>query len=370
MGKRTDAFSMESVTAQLFGNVHTNTGLYGLESEDLTPTEKATITDEPVETEITADDVEAGEADADQVGTRVTVIVDEVGNNDPEVLATECYRIMGEVQLLSLALRSTESFIWSKEEEATVDPVKKDNIIIANAKKFWEFCKKIFEKIKAFVVQWYRRAQIWIVGEGKKYAEFYKKNQKETAKIEGSDVELKTKVPLLDAKQINNIDLELQGVANTISGFGFNAANAENKGLAEGTDANSVKSITSKLYGEGAVEAVKASAFFAKYKLADLADMGGVKTSLSTLQVAIKAASSKIGECAKESNSKETNKEVLKTTKEIASTLHKALNAVSSSAIYLASQKIALANTAVRFANKALGGKKETTPETTPEATK
>ena len=342
-------FSLESMNAVLFGgdSVHT----YGFESEDLTPEETAIVEDEPVE------------VTDEETGTRVTVIIDEVANDSPEALATESARLFGEAAAMSMAISSAEKYVWSVEAEAAPAGEKKDNVIATNLKKFWAWVKTVFEKVKLGLVNFFRRIQIWISGDMKKYSKFYSDNKAKEGEIKSSKVELSVKLPKENfekwAKGSQMADSRILATITTLAtqlkSGSISDTSLEN--LKKEQQNYTVKGQSEALYGAGGATKVSAETFFGVYAFSNLAgDEEGVKAGSKSIQATIKVTAGLIAESAK--RQKTDSKDDIKSVKAAASALQQAVSSVSSTNVWVVSQHISLAAVAVRFAQAALRGSK------------
>ena len=370
-----DTLSLESMMESLFTGTKTH---FGLESEDLTDVETGEadpeITDvvegDEYESEGTVDAVEeapaqeegAAEPDGDEEPAG-----EEVPAGDSPLAATESMRLMGEANLMAMALRTAEQYQWSTEAEASEEG--KDNVF----KKFWTWLKKVFEKVRLAVVTFYRRITVWIAGDMKKYGTWYKANSKDI-KLGGkaADVKLTVKLPENWAAYTKNFESKkkvalahAKDLTSAISG-GFMAGSVSGVGekIAKTKsiyDELTVAKMSEVLYGkEGKAKEVTVAQFDKVFPLSKLADATGVKADMASVNEAVKAASAGI-KAAQQAATKATDKldaEAKKNLKGAGTSAQQVLNGVSNALIWKVSTEISLYGVALRFAQRVVKANK------------
>ena len=344
------SISIESMLDGLFTN---RRDVYGLEDD--------------VVDEITGAGDTPAEVEENQV-TAVTepedqAVVDEVVNTPPEevdetAIAETAEQYAGEAMLLTLALKTAEEFIWSRATEA-----EGDNIF----KKFWDWIKKIVEKIRMFILTGFKRLQVWLAGDMKNISKWAADNKsKLTPEILKTDVKIKLKLPIT---KINDYESQFQKSLAIVHKETVEATTAISAGegnpalteqLKDDVAKVTVKSFADTLYGAKAVaNEVGIAAFNEKYPIVSNITAEGiakVKLAMSLLQVGIKNANEQIRNAVKNSSKAGTaSANDIKELKELAAASFKALNTVSSSTYWFAVQNITLVNYAFRFAKAGVG---------------
>jgi len=90
-----------------------------------------------------------------------------IGSDDSEELAENMGALEGDINTMTLALRTAEEFIFSQEGFSVSEAWK----------KFWNWIIEMFQKISIYIVSFIRRIQIWLAGDMKGISKWYNDNK-------------------------------------------------------------------------------------------------------------------------------------------------------------------------------------------------
>jgi len=325
--------SIESMSATLFGG----TSVYGFESE------------EPITIEIEDGDVTQSieiPIISDEEGEIIEGTADDATADDAAELTAESARLMGEADTMSLYLRTAEQYVWSTEKD--------DNALVATWKKFWNWLKGIFEKVKLAVVTYYRRVVIFLAGDMKREVEYLKSVRSDLATLKSSTASIKMKQCIGGKKFETLMASAKKTIDETISDGQALRAGIESgvKAMSEGGEkvlakakaavaTVTVKSFNEELYGKSAkATTISAKKYFETTTPEDLISIAdSIKFDTTTLQTSVKDLTRNIGLCVSQ-GSKGANDDGKKNVKAAAQLLQLIASHTSQSIIWIVSEKI------------------------------
>lgn len=359
----TDDLSLESMVTCLFDGK--SKGAFALECEDIT--DDACLSDEEI------DVLEDDEADSDYLGN-------------------ESVSHLADANAMALSLRAAESFLWKKAMESedltpegtttdtTVEKLAGDNVELVEDenlseedgtkpdsvwKKFWNWIKTIFEKIRIGVITFFKKVQIWLAGDMKRYTKWYEEyapkhrsaivgDSKTTLKIRPINIKFTKYEELLQNSKKEALGI-IDSIANSLKGgflgLGSKTVDVEklkiDKEIVKKVSANNLRST---LYGTQRIREISAKDFFDMYSFENIKNADSIKTFLKDSQLIINHASIGIKAAVKASTI--TEKAAMVTMKEYASSLQSDLNIISVGLIWAVSAQIQLLNIALRYGNK------------------
>ena len=355
MNKSLNTVSLEDMSATIFGS--TGRSSYGFEAEDLSPEESAVIdgTDDETPEDVDVDDIPTED---DEQSEAVADLDGDAEKLESEQRSEEAYAAFGEARVMETLLTFANANQWSEEAAGGVwENVK------ANLKKFWEWLKSLFTKIKEGLINTYRKVSIWMAGDLKKYSKFANSlTAEQTKKIAESEVKMKVMTRNNSKDLIQSFSYTKAEIKNCVDqltkGEYFTEAEiAKNKAICEKNkaavkDGYSTSEQTAKKYFGNAANVKKSIAGVEELKAVyDIA-----RDSIKSVQTSIQMAAAKAAKAEADSKD-EDKKENIKSIKDTASNLQQMVSTNAYLCNEVMHKEIACASQAIRFALKALSDK-------------
>ena len=284
--------------------------------------------------------------------------VDEEEGADPEDLTAKGEECLGEINSMQLALRTAEEYLWTNATEENV------------FKKFWEWLKKMFEKIALFMVTQWKRFQVWIAGDMKKISSWAKENTQKLSSLSDKakkEAKVKALVPSEPSKIIAIAD-RMKGAVNSAANSAVSHLNSGK--VDEGTkktldtfvsEVGGVKKIRELMYGKDAkakeVSFNDIDTAIPKIRLIPALSKGRILSDQNTgkvFQDTIKNSKNMVKTAEKYARAQTSEKTDIKAIKAYASSCQRALSVVSSVQYFLAADDIRLVKVAFAVAKKAV----------------
>ena len=363
----TSDLSLENMIGSLFGG--NSKGAYAIESEEL---------------------FDGGELTTEELN----VLEDDEA--DPAFLGEEALRHISNARSLSIGLQAAESFLWNKKNSKEND----DGVIIVEKlkkvklnddtnlseeertnesddeadtsgdniwKKFCNWIKGIFTSIRMGIITFFKKVQIWMAGDMKRYGEWFNEHKENISKIEKSKVTLKIRPLSIDydkfysdvkkslddaGKFSERLAVELK--QNFWEKMLHQKVKVDTKNLVDEEVLKNVapEHLKETLYGSNTPEEVTAEDFFKKFKIHNLSTAADVKTYLKESQSVINQAT--VGIKTTDKVDAITDEDARKAVKAFAGGLEKSIGKISTGLIWLTSAHIQLLNTSIRFGNAAI----------------
>jgi len=300
------------------------------------------------------------------------------------------HRYLRETLEAQILLRAAEKFVWSvesDEEDEELDDTltsgesynisteskeaSKNTVKEGFWTKFWDAIKRIYEKIRLVVTNFFKRIGIFIAGSMKKYSEWYNvEGSKYESAIVKSDVTRKIILPSVNfsiyeksAKadivsaltKVDKATVELEKASTKSTKlFGLIKVADYAKYADEcraASDKITVETLRTNLYGK-TIKATSTTAkeFFAKFEFKQLKSSEAVKEYYNKSKELVATASKNIKTAMKAKAVKESD--VRKALKVTASGLQVALNSTTTGLIWLTTDHIKLLNIALQYGRK------------------
>ena len=285
--------------------------------------------------------------------------VEEDEGADPEALTEECSRLIGDVNTMTLAMRTAEQFVWSQANE-----VEEPNIF----KKFWEWLKKIMGKLRMVLLTLFKYLQVFLAGDMKGISKWAASNKDAIVKgmaSDGDKITLKIKpiissfTALQSVMADQNEDLKMVGkyTDELASGKTSAASIKEVKDVIAKSD--SVKKLSENFYGADAtVKTVTMKQFDDKFKIIDgmgTASINSIKYQTSIIQAGLIMIQKSISAAQKlgKSSIASTEKESAKNLKALATAMHQVTSMAVTKCFWTSRLHVGLVKTAYAYAKKA-----------------
>jgi len=292
-----------------------------------------------------------------------------------------------EAQIL---LRAVEKFVWSvesDEEDEEIDTTlsngesynisteskeaSKNTVKEGFWTKFWDAIKRIYEKIRLVVTNFFKRIGIFLAGSMKKYSEWYNvEGSKYESAIVKSDVTRKIILPSVNFStyeksvkadvvsaltKVDKATVELEKASTKSTKlFGLIKVADYAKYADEcraASDKITVETLRTNLYGKNTkATTVTAKEFFAKFEFKQLKSSEAVKEYYNKSKELVATASKNIKNAMKAKAVKESD--VRRALKITASGLQVALNNTTTGLIWLTTDHIKLLNISLQYGRK------------------
>lgn len=318
-----DFCSIESIVESLFSKEQEEPETSNGNGEGEDKDETVILLDPEIIEELTEEEGEVIEVPTDP---------DDIVVDDSD-MAEESARLGSEIVTMELAMRTAEEFIWGKES------LEADTVNTGFLKKFWDWLKKILAKIKEFLLNAFKRVQVWLAGDMRATVKWTNDNLREISDAiaaKGDQVTLKIKKPVKNPSEISldsGAAASIRKAADTVAkGEADETLVAEMKKISE----TSVKTVIEEVYGKDVKSESVTLTDFDKAVggiVKVLNSATAIKTSAAKINEVIKSATDATKSIDKISANKEVDKANIAGIKTLASATQKAIS-VSSSVVY------------------------------------
>lgn len=345
-----------------------------------------TIAEIEKEQEDAPEPIDNGEGGISEIDTDPS-ITEKISTDE----ATESmHKYLREALEAQLLLRTAEKFIWSSEsdeEDIEIDPTlaSGESYTISEESKeasknttkegfwakFWDAIKRIYEKIRLVVTNFFKRIGIFLAGSMKKYSEWYRvEGSKYESAIVKSDVTKKILLPSVNFStyeksvkkdvvdtltKVDKATVELEKASTKSTKlFGLIKVADYAKYADEcraASDKITVDTLRTNLYGKDSkASTVTAKDFFSKFDFKQLKSSEAVKEYYNKSKELVATASKNIKTAMKAKAVKESD--VRKALKITASGLQVALNNTTTGLIWLTTDHIKLLSISLQYGRK------------------